>query len=232
MPRHRAFTLIELLAVVAIITLLAALLFPAIQSAREAARSTACSARLRSLAYAFDYYATDHNDWFPPAEPAEREPVSAEHWFMNQALLKYVAVEVRYAEDGVPIGPPAERSELTCPGHDTPRWTRDDVQTEYALSYGVNVTLGVGGRPNNLDYRRRPEYHLPAHTLAVTDAQGIAIAPGIVSYHSCGKDNFRFRHTGAANTAFFDGHVAALRPERIPFGFAERFNPFWCAKPP
>lgn len=64
----KGFTLIELLVVVAIIAILAALLMPALSSAREKGKQAVCANNLRQIALVFRVYAEDHEGFFPPVK--------------------------------------------------------------------------------------------------------------------------------------------------------------------
>lgn len=63
---HKGFTLVELLVVIAIIGVLVALLLPAVQAAREAARRTQCSNQLKQIALAWQMHHDAHN-FYPSA---------------------------------------------------------------------------------------------------------------------------------------------------------------------
>ena len=66
-PDGRGFTLVELLVVISILSLLAALVMPATSRVRAYARRTQCLSNLGQLGKAVSLYADDHDHWYPCA---------------------------------------------------------------------------------------------------------------------------------------------------------------------
>lgn len=93
MRRQAGFTLIELLVVIAIMAILVALLLPAVQQAREAARRTSCKNNLKQLAIALHNYHHSH-ETYPPGVvnltgPIRQAPAGYHHsWTV--AVLPYL----------------------------------------------------------------------------------------------------------------------------------------------
>src|ERR1044071_6861704 len=110
--KHKSgFTLVELLVVIAIIGVLVALLLPAVQAAREAARRMSCSSNLRQLGLAMHNYHDTHKTlpyttaaWGPDGKvnsPGNRG------WSWNSFILPYIEQQAVYSQidftDYVPV---------------------------------------------------------------------------------------------------------------------------------
>lgn len=87
------FTLVELLVVIAIIGMLVALLLPAVQSAREAARRAKCQSNLKNIALALQNYHSAKNR-FPVGFLSQPENVEA--WTWSTFLLPYLEEQAIY----------------------------------------------------------------------------------------------------------------------------------------
>ena len=80
--QRKAFTLVELLVVIAIIAILMAILLPALRRAQSQARSSVCQSNLRQLSFAMTLYTDDHDDKTMPMVDIDKP---GEYWFHQLA---------------------------------------------------------------------------------------------------------------------------------------------------
>lgn len=80
--RRTAFTLVELLTVIAILTLLVGILLPSLQSARRSAKANVCLSHLKGIGTAFSIYLNENEDAFPPFQLLKSQP-AGDQYFIN-----------------------------------------------------------------------------------------------------------------------------------------------------
>ncbi len=198
-PGRAGFTLVELLVVIAVVALLAALLFPAFARARESSRRAACQNNLRQLALAIHQYAQDSDGRYPVGLGVTTTGTPV---FWHQQLKPYLQ----------------DADVLRCPSRTIPSVGACDYDLNAAaLNYSVVPKVNSG----------KPDAALPnsATTWMNTDAvvtpmtaSGPGPAEGAQTVPSpCGGPAFTgsVLHSGGANYSFLDGHAKWLTPQGI-----------------
>lgn len=127
--RRHAFTLIELLVSIAIIAILAAILFPVFAQVRERARQTVCLSNARQLSSALYMYCMDYDENIVPA--SLRPPNNSTPRIWSQIVQPYVKNE----------------SVFLCPSA-TPKQYPADWSTRNFGTLGYNETTAVDQRTN------------------------------------------------------------------------------------
>lgn len=181
---RRAFSLIEMLAVVAIAAVLLSLLLPALSAARDVSRRTICAANLRQIGIAWHAYANDHAvyphtpdhavspDWaYGGAASTHTKSLALDP---NRPINQYLASAAAQSEQATgPIANPDTRSTslallFRCPAdvgiflshHDRVTGARSILQAEtcfaqFGTSYRANPAL-IDARHAGLDSQPRP----------------------------------------------------------------------------
>jgi prepilin-type N-terminal cleavage/methylation domain-containing protein len=154
--QHDGFTLVELLVVIAIIGILVALLLPAIQAAREAARRSSCTNNIRQIALAVHNYHDTYKfvpparlqdaypTWFAFIMPFLEEQNAHDLWHFDKQWFDDLNKQAR--EVDVPL--------FRCPSRNNPKL----VYSNFGDVAGVSTVLGAagdyvgnGGNNNNYD---------------------------------------------------------------------------------
>lgn len=204
MKNKNGFTLVEVLIVIVIVGILAALILPAIESVREKGRATVCRSNLKQISLALDLYCEDNSGRFPlywnETESAFQPVTYGICW--NTRLLPYTqSVEVFH-----------------CPSQLKDVGYRVDF---FGLSEGAGWP--DYGFNYNLTKISVSQLTCPTNTVGVQDIRGDPESVYFDRQSIPGVGGSR--HTGGANYLFLDGHVKWLPPSTIVSGFNSTNNP-------
>ena len=232
----KSFTLIELLVVIAIIAILAAILLPALNSARERGRSAACMNNTKQICTAMAMYLDTSSDNFPYGDPtqwgtytAPTTKCSGVYW---NALL-YHAGLLDVDKKAVLLRCPTLFGRfLTTPTNYQGDFTFDNFSFGNKQTYAIAGTIGADKRVVNnghTDYNRPAklsEIGASSTTVMLSEFalnDGAATFKGEASFIYVGDQNpensyyfFQKRtftvHGSGFNVAFVDGHVENRDP--------------------
>jgi prepilin-type N-terminal cleavage/methylation domain-containing protein/prepilin-type processing-associated H-X9-DG protein len=211
-PRRSAFTLIELLTVIAIIGILAAIIIPTVGRVRQSAKSAQCLSNLRQMGMGFTLFAADNKGRLPRVglnpRPNKPEVVDA---------LWYSAISPYIQKSQIVSNHPVYR----CPSEET-QVPADRVNSviQYSVSRALEksgsavLANGVGARPE--------EIPSPTRTFMLVDVkvndQGTTSNASMIYSQIQTSINgtpeasatVAYRHNLGLNCLFVDGHTARL----------------------
>ncbi|HEY9248174.1 MAG TPA: prepilin-type N-terminal cleavage/methylation domain-containing protein [Rariglobus sp.] len=220
------FTLVELLAVVAIIGVLAGILIPVVGKVRGASRMVVCTSNLRSVYSGLMMYANDRKGELLPAWLGSKStywrPGESADWRANLGRAGYLSQDDRARSDG---GSNAAKdwtayhfTVFTCPGYVENNLVKSDVAT-----MAMNTDAMVPTDPTNLGSPRMRVnfFQQPARLLYLSDGSIAEAANNTVNAglqaHTAYKPDGK-AHGGRVNICYLDGHVAALPMAEVPVG--------------
>lgn len=198
--RKQGFTLTELLIVIAIISVLASLLAPALQNALNAANKTSCANNLHGTFMGLRLYADDYADLIPQ-DWASYPSIPNGYMGYNDWLHRLVYNT--YIPGGFTLNWGAGHSRghsSVCPSREV-----GDFRTSYggfALNnYGPSWNPGVSWA----NYRLRSFRH-PGKKVVISEGGSFTNAV-FVSMTANGQSVAAYRHKDTMNAAFVDGHI-------------------------
>ena len=213
------FTLMELLIVVAIIAILAAMLLPALRSALEKGRSMSCMSNLKQFATCESLYQSAFNEYIIP--PWQDNEVDAPRLYTHKYHWDYY-----FGKNfmGLKVDKSKWPELNTWKPFQCPSDTRKFEIQSSPLSYGALMIWGK--RTPDIPPLKSNRIELPSKCVFIAENDAMKLRPSAgarIKNSSCGtsadtyntilwnSDDMGWNHGLKTNMLMFDGHAAAVR---------------------
>lgn len=240
LPRKRrivAFTLIELLTVIAIIGILAAIIVPTVSAVRKSAQAAQCLSNIRQIQLANILYATDNKGRY-----FYHRGEDASWWQSRIEVLQYMGgAHIIQGKSNMINGEISMAEKLKCPGMAEYRVNQgvDTWESKVHSGYSYNCTNATGASlsgtsgsgPSAPVYQQ--DIRRPSLSIAFIDGADYICNEG-KSGDYAGVDKkingaTSYRHKGGANVVFWDGHSKFFPRAKLDrnVAAAKDYKPLW-----
>lgn len=232
----RNFTLIELLIVIAIIAILAALLLPALNAARDKAMAVRCLSNLKQQGAGFLQYAMDNKERVPCSATPGTNGV---HYAWRLAIAPYVGTkaEKKYLFNNEPE---ARNSIFFCQKSNrtagSPEFGNNSPEASYGLAYAYNLNIGwYSTNPKGCKFLSDIKGKSAAETILTADLSDLSIGPGNIpvcwSPDISDPNVVGNRHSLGINLNWADGHASWMSNAVLNAGKNADINHYWRIRP-